>query len=172
MKTAMNSLYAAMSPHVLNAIATFKNLEALAFDLKDLYLYDPNKNSNDSKKVMLEDFLQLNLPKFTKLTSLVISNYKLSWIPGPLILNKTLQTIRLNFQWMTSSIISELALNKNSKKLRLSCFLWFEKMDKLDLFYQEVAKLQKNFPLAMFTFLNDELTEMSSELFRKLLSYC
>ena len=112
--------------------------------------------------------MQLNLPKFTKLTLLVVMNYKLSWIPGPLILNKTLEIIRLNFTWMTSSLISELALNKKSKKLKLTCLFWFDNMDKIDLLYQEVAKVQKNFPLAMFTFLNNELTEMSAESYQKI----
>ena len=165
-------MYSAMSPKVLEALATFSNLESLAFDLKDLYLYDPRYNSNDLNKEMLEDFLQLNLPKFSKLISLVVMNYKLRWIPGPLVLNKTLEIIRLNFTWIPSCIISDMALNKKTKKLRLTCLLWFEKMENLDLFYQEVAKVQKSYPLAMFSFLNNELTEISSESFRRLSSYC
>jgi hypothetical protein len=55
-------MYSAMSPKVLEALATFSNLESLAFDLKDIYLYDPRYNSNDLNKELLEDFLQLNLP--------------------------------------------------------------------------------------------------------------
>ena len=89
-------------------------------------------------------------------------NYKLKWIPGPLIQNKTLEIITLNFTWIPSSIINDLVLNKKTKKLRLTCNLWFEKIENLDLFYQEVAKMQKKYPHAMFSFLNNELTEMSS----------
>ena len=105
MKTVPESLYSALSPIVLSTISTFSNLEVLSFDLKHLYLNDPQIKEKDKIKEVIEEFLQENLPKFTKIISLVVMNYQLRWTPGPLVKNTSLENIYLNFSWMQSSII-------------------------------------------------------------------